>query len=78
MNTRKVYVNNIPVQGWLEGWVDVPGDTKPEELQAEIANAIKRGRFQPADGSEGEIEYAGADKATIDDGWEFSLPLEET
>lgn len=76
--SRKVFVTNIPVRACIDGWVEVPDDTSPEDLDGAITAALRAGRYSPeAKFVEVTEESVSVEKEALDK-WEYSTPLEAT
>lgn len=71
----KVFVTNIPLNVYVDGWVTVPDDTPPEKLQDAIGEALCEKGFEKETPTL-DVEDAEVDEGAIRDGWEFSFPLE--
>lgn len=70
---RKLFVTNVPIHAYLQGWVEVPADTSPEDLQEAIAKSIASGglkpHFQPMESVTWDLEDALPK-------WEFDIRRE--
>jgi hypothetical protein len=44
---RRVLVTDIPMCVCVDGYVDIPDDTPPDELDEEIRNALTAGAWEP-------------------------------
>jgi hypothetical protein len=44
---RKLFVTNVPIHAYFQGWVEVPDDTPTEDLQEAIAKSIASGGWEP-------------------------------
>ncbi len=73
---KRVFVVNIPVHAYVEGWVEVPGDTEPENLDKAIAESLRKNGYRP------ETTKIPSDEVNLDttvlDNWTFSTSLEAT
>jgi hypothetical protein len=74
--SRKVFVSNIPVRACVDGWVEVPDGTPPEDLQAALAEALKKGQYEPQTSSV-EITLDTQVDQSLVGVWEFCTPLEK-
>jgi hypothetical protein len=85
MSARRVFVTNIPLNAYVDGWVEVPEGTTADDLQDAIKEALLTKGFTPetqtlsvgsgAHGLSGDVEL---DEGIIKGGWEFLTPMEET
>lgn len=73
---KRVFVSNIPVHAYVDGWVEVPDGTDPEALNDAIATALCE-RGYSAESSTLAVGETDLDEGIIKGGWEFTTPLEK-
>jgi hypothetical protein len=77
--TRRVYVQNIPVLAYVDGWVVVSDDTDSETtLNEELAKALLEKGYEPETQTLVVPNDVELDAKVIESGrWVFSIPLEK-
>jgi len=73
---KRVFVTNIPVHAYVDGWIEVPDDTDPEKMNEALVESICENGYSVETRTlnvPGDIDL---DEGTIKGGWEFSTPLD--
>ena len=75
--SRRVFVTNIPLNAYANGWVEVDDDvTDRVNVNGAISAAVREGRFAFETTVLRLPDDAEVDEAVIHAGWQFSTPLE--
>lgn len=70
--SKRVLVTNIPVCAFVDGWVDVPDDTQPDNMNDAIGSALCERGFSPASPRLRVPEQIELSEELIRSGWEFT------
>jgi len=75
---KKVFVTNIPVHAYVDGWVEVLEGTDPEKLNEALAETLCEKGYEPETRMLKVPDDTDLDEGTIKGGWVFSTPLEKS